>query len=59
MDGKKASLRKICRTETQANNQVSVLDENTEKAMSQLAKIYEKCEDVGKEMVDADLKKQR
>ena len=39
-DAKKASLRKTCPTQTETNNRVRTLSENTKKAVAQLAKIY-------------------
>ena len=52
LGGKKASLRQIYKTQAEANTKVWVLSESTEKAMTRLAKILERYEDVGPDMVD-------
>ena len=48
------SLRKTSQAQTEANDKVWELNENTEKAMTHLAKIHEKYEEVGKEKLDVD-----
>ena len=51
LDDEKASWRRTDKFQADANDKVWILNENTEKAESQLAKIYE---EVGKETVEVD-----
>ena len=51
LDGKRAILRETCKTQTEGNNEVWVLNENTDKAMTLLTTIYEMFENASEEMV--------
>ena len=47
---RKACLRNTNKSHAEANNKVLILNEDTEEAVLIVAKLYEKFEDVGKEM---------